>query len=159
MKILKTNDFISERIKVKPITNAEWDRAKTDIHKSMRKARRSLIKTDIDDPYTFLNGYLDKEFLDKFDSIRLLKSNNIELVADYATYRDRKNTHIFGLKCVLYINGSEICWRRWKPDNKYYPMYSDDPWENRSTRTGPFDSIDLMVDSFKQWVEKHITFK
>jgi len=28
MKILRTNQFISERIKVKPITNAEWDDAK-----------------------------------------------------------------------------------------------------------------------------------
>ena len=53
MKILDTKQFISERIKVKPITNAEWDRAKIDMHKSMRKARRSRIKTDIDDPYTF----------------------------------------------------------------------------------------------------------
>ena len=33
MKILKTNDFISERIQLQPITNAELDKAKQDIMK------------------------------------------------------------------------------------------------------------------------------
>jgi len=28
MKILDTNKFISERVKVKPVTNAEWDKAR-----------------------------------------------------------------------------------------------------------------------------------
>ena len=31
MKILKTDSFISERVKVKPVTNAEWDKVKKDI--------------------------------------------------------------------------------------------------------------------------------
>lgn len=35
MKILKTNDFVSERIKAKPITNAEWDVAKKSIERHM----------------------------------------------------------------------------------------------------------------------------
>jgi len=33
MKILRTNQFIAERVKVKPITNAEWEKKKLDIAK------------------------------------------------------------------------------------------------------------------------------
>jgi len=33
MKVLKTNDFVSERVKVKPVTNSEWDSAKKELEK------------------------------------------------------------------------------------------------------------------------------
>ena len=33
MKILKTNDFISERMKFRPVTNAEWDKIKICLQK------------------------------------------------------------------------------------------------------------------------------
>jgi len=40
MKILKMNDFISERVKIKPVTNAEWDKAKKDMSEKIELGRR-----------------------------------------------------------------------------------------------------------------------
>lgn len=45
MKILSTQDFISERMKVKPVTNAEWDETKQEILKIMKK-RLERVKLD-----------------------------------------------------------------------------------------------------------------
>ena len=46
MKIFSINDFVVERVKVKPITNAELDNAKTEFDKS-RKNPFDLTKDDL----------------------------------------------------------------------------------------------------------------
>jgi len=39
MKTLDINQFIAERVKVKPITNAEWDKAKHDVFRRMENGK------------------------------------------------------------------------------------------------------------------------
>lgn len=48
MKILKTNDFVSERVKVKPITNAEWEQMKQDVsQKALEEDSLPLRQGDV----------------------------------------------------------------------------------------------------------------
>jgi len=44
MKVLKTHNFISERIKIRPVTNAEFGKIQQDIHKNPF----GLTKKDLD---------------------------------------------------------------------------------------------------------------
>ena len=46
MKILKTTDFVSERIKVQPVTNAELEKAQTEFEES-KKIPFGLTKDDL----------------------------------------------------------------------------------------------------------------
>jgi len=47
MQILKTYDFISERVKIKPITNAEWDKTKKDMIETMRLFDDNTLKSKL----------------------------------------------------------------------------------------------------------------
>lgn len=46
MKIFGTDNFISERVKVKAITNAEWDKVKEDMEETLKNPFR-LTKDDL----------------------------------------------------------------------------------------------------------------
>jgi len=53
MKILKTNNFVSERVKVKPVTNAEWNSYKHSLRQGdMHSLRQGDIIYVRETPYT-----------------------------------------------------------------------------------------------------------
>lgn len=56
MKILGKDNFITERLKVKPVTNAEWDNIKKDIEAYMKNPFRLTKKDLIDDIKNFPMG-------------------------------------------------------------------------------------------------------
>lgn len=47
MQILKTYDYISERVKIKPVTNAEWDKAKKDMIETMSLSDDNTLKSKL----------------------------------------------------------------------------------------------------------------
>ena len=70
MKILRANDFISERIKVQPITNAELEKAQKDMIKILRNQdidKNALAYNDIVfDAYGYTYIYLSDYDLKRF---------------------------------------------------------------------------------------------
>ena len=133
MKILKTNQFISERIKMQPVTNAELDKAQADILSSPK-----LNPIIVDNPYEFLSKYIDTKVLDAVHEIRILRTKNIELELrnDEFAIRD------WGMTCTLYINSSKYCWRSWSGRSR------------QPVKRGPFGSAEEMLSHFAKWLEK-----
>jgi len=95
MKILASNQFISERVKVKPITNAEWDK----IAQYLKEPKKSFFVWPVLSDFAFVNDHphwIEMTMFDTkgnkvarcyiFDEDKLLKDANnfVEI-----------NTHIF----------------------------------------------------------------
>ena len=137
MKILDVNQFVSERMKFRPVTNAELDKAKQDIQKNP-----SLTPTDIGDPYDFLRNYIGKTVLDAVSKIRLLPSKNIELIIrndDFAIFAD--------MTCRLYLNTNMSDEFKWT--YRYIGSTS-----THSVKHGPFANAEETMNHFKKWLEK-----
>ena len=97
MKILKTTDFVSERIKVQPITNAELKRASKKVKRMMNSTKLSpdmvkLITDNMTDGYPlktqkYINPVNIDEEIEKFGDhydTRELQYNNIGSFIDIA---------------------------------------------------------------------------
>ena len=126
MKILKTNDFVLERIQLQPITNAELDAAQ-------KKAEKSQ-KFNFDDAYEFLRQYVDDEILQEVSEIRTLKTGNIRLVLTADKFSVTENP----LKCTIYLKDN--CWRT--------------ILRTGVSRRGPYATFDEMMAAFKKWITK-----
>jgi len=129
MKILKANDFISERVKVKPVTNAELD--------MVRKELRNTQKTPFVNPYDFLKPYIDQKVLDSVFSITKLRSGNIKLILRNDSFYMLNKSEI---ECVLYVNTGDYCWRIQTP--------SGTPSKSKA-----FANLSLLMAAFKKWIE------
>lgn len=138
MKILNSKQFIEEKMKIMPISIAELDNIEELDPIDLNDLKNKDVKK-------YLMRFLDENFINQFDSIRTLRTGNIELISNDAEYRN----HI-GIKCVLYLESKPFCWRRWNPCHS--------GWDNHPMRMGLFDTIQEMIDSFKQWIDRNVTF-
>ena len=129
MKILKTKDFVSERLKAQPITNAELD--------VVRNELRNTQKTPFMNPYDFLKPYIDQEVLDSVSSITKLRSGNIKLVLTNDSFYMLNKSKI---ECILYVNTGDYCWRISTPSGIL-------------SKRGPFGNLSQLMDAFKKWIE------
>lgn len=129
MKILNTTDFVSEdfvseRMNINPITREELDKAKENMQKNPK----------MNDAYTFLSSYIDKKVLDAVDEIITLKTGNIRLVLTADKFKITENP----FKCTIYPNDN--CWRT--------------IYQSAVSRRGPYPTFDEMMTAFKKWIEK-----
>lgn len=106
MKILKTNDFVSERMKVKPITNVEWEQMKQDMsQKALEEDCLPLRQGDVVH-VTYENRYYmvvtDVDLLHEFGLIALSADFEKGALMSYDTSsRDP-------LQCMKLINYSGV---------------------------------------------------
>ena len=136
MHIYKCSEYF-EKLKIRPVNAKDLS------------TNTKMVRPD-DKVKPFLNQYLkDKTFLDNFDSIRKLKTGNIELISYKAKYKDND-----AIKVVLYITEDPPYWRRWRPNfgNLKYG-WTRSPYVERNCT----DTQELM-DSFYTWFIKNVKF-
>jgi len=126
MKILDFNQFVSERMKIKPVTNAELDKIQKEIEKNPVMAG--------EDPYKFLSNYVDPKILNEVQEIRTLRTGNIRLVLG----ADKFHVTESPLQCTIYLKDN--CWRT--------------IIGGRPSRRGPYSTFDEMMEAFNKWITK-----
>jgi len=85
MKILHFGDFVSERVKVKPITNAEWDKAKDDMAKF--KNIKETIMPYMRDGYIVIEEHISSDHRHISEEIATVDIFNNEI--RFVTYDDK----------------------------------------------------------------------
>lgn len=77
MKVLNTNDFLFERVKVQPVTNAEWEKAKQDVDEIMLHDSY-LLKNRLHEFDIVMNSFSESPFL-VVKSPDLIKTLNLDI--------------------------------------------------------------------------------
>jgi len=137
MKVFKTDNFISERVKVKPITNAELEKAKKDYEKVLVNVGDELKDCDYvliacehsdDSDVELIYAYYD-DFCNCL-IYPIMKGLNYALIKDTFTYVDDLD------KSIYYIVKIYRC------DNKY---------DNNITISGSYKDVTKKLESSLYW--------
>lgn len=127
MKILKTHDFVSERIKIKPVTNDEWNKTK----EAIRIMTKTVVKPgqDLCDGDVVLVGYMYRSSTNevRYDDWELgiynAQTNDVEYVDSYKSWSELKDTFSYDKHGLMYVH---YVLKIWRPINDSWIRYPED---------------------------------
>ena len=146
MRILSVKEF-SEKLDIKPV-----DLNKVPKNGNISDIRNGLVEGDIysDPDIRKTVELIGADILNEFDSLRVLKSGNIELVS----YK-MKHGECPGLKLTLYIKSNPICIR--KISRVFHRVILQPCWSATASKIGEYSSIEEMCMKFKKFFNEKIT--